>query len=143
MGRIKIEMPENFAFTTTLPVRIQDINYGGHLGNDSLLSLLHEVRIQYLQQMGCNELDACGTGLIMADVAIVYKGEGFHGDVLRIQVAAGELSSRGFVLFYNVTCSREEREFPIADARTGMLCFNYETRKVTSLPKALKEKLNS
>lgn len=136
-------MPENFAFTTTLPVRIQDINYGGHLGNDSLLSLLHEARIRYLQQMGCTELDACGTGLIMADVAIVYKGEGFHGDVLRIQVAAGELSSRGFVLFYNVTCLREEREFPIADARTGMLCFNYENRKVTSLSKALKEKLNS
>lgn len=141
MPRIILEMPEKFSFFTAIPVRITDINYGGHLGNDALLSILHEARIQYLQSIGCSELNAYGAGLIMADAAITYKGEGFQGDVLRIELAAGELTTRGFALFYRVSCRRDETDILIAEARTGMLCFNYETRKVTVLPDQLREKL--
>lgn len=141
MATIRINMPGNFSFSTSIQVRITDINYGGHLGNDSLLSILHEARLQYLQNLGCSELDAGGAGLIMADVAIVYKGEGFQGDVLQIQIAAGELSSRGFVLFYKITCQREGKNILIAEAQTTMLCFNYTTRKVISMPENLREKL--
>lgn len=141
MPRIHIDMPENFSFSTTIPVRITDINYGGHLGNDSLLSMLHEARVQYLQNMGYSELNAGGAGLIMSDVAIVYKGEGFQGDLLQIQMAAGELSSRGFVLFYKITCRRNDKDVPIAEAQTTMLCFNYTTRKVISIPENLKIRL--
>ena len=141
MATIRINMPGNFSFSTSMQVRITDINYGGHLGNDSLLSILHEARLQYLQNLGFSELDAGGAGLIMADVAIVYKGEGFQGDVLQIQIAAGELSSRGFVLFYKITCQREDKNILIAEAQTTMLCFNYTTRKVISMPEKLREKL--
>lgn len=141
MATIRINMPGNFSFSTSMQVRITDINYGGHLGNDSLLSILHEARLQYLQNFGFSELDAGGAGLIMADVAIVYKGEGFQGDVLQIQIAAGELSSRGFVLFYKITCQREDKNILIAEAQTTMLCFNYTTRKVISMPEKLREKL--
>jgi acyl-CoA thioesterase FadM len=141
MAKIEIGLPEKFPFTATIPVRITDLNYGNHLGNDSLLSILHEARVQYLSHLGCSELDAFGTALIMADAAVAYKGEGFHGDLLRIETAAGEITSRGFVLFYRVTCVRAGLEIRIAEARTGMLCFNYQTRKVTSLPDALREKL--
>lgn len=141
MATIRINMPGNFSFSTSMQVRITDINYGGHLGNDSLLSILHEARLQYLQNLGFSELDAGGAGLIMADVAIVYKGEGFQGDVLQIQIAAGELSSRGFVLFYKITCQREDKNILIAEAQTTMLCFNYTTRKVISMPENLREKL--
>lgn len=141
MATIRINMPGNFSFSTSMQVRITDINYGGHLGNDSLLSILHEARLQYLQNLGFSELDAGGAGLIMADVAIVYKGEGFQGDVLQIQIAAGELSSRGFVLFYKITCQRKDKNILIAEAQTTMLCFNYTTRKVISMPEKLREKL--
>ncbi|MCU0364969.1 MAG: hypothetical protein MUE93_04775 [Ignavibacteriaceae bacterium] len=40
MPRIKIETPDKFIFSTEIPIRITDINYGGHLGNDSLLSII-------------------------------------------------------------------------------------------------------
>lgn len=141
MARIQIHTPGNFSFSTSLQVRITDINYGGHLGNDSLLSMLHEARVQYLQNLGFSELNAGGAGLIMADVAIVYKGEGFQGDVLQIQIAADELSSRGFVLSYKITCQRNDKNILIAEAQTTMLCFNYTTRKVISMPENLREKL--
>ncbi|GAA4320783.1 thioesterase family protein [Compostibacter hankyongensis] len=141
MSRIKIELPETFSFSTHIPVQVRDINYGGHLGNDSLVSLLHEARIRYLQSLGCSELDACGTGLIMSDLAVTYKGEGFRGDELLVEIAAGEFSSRGFDLLYRVGCRRETGTILIATAKTGMLCFDYSTRKVAALPGELREKL--
>lgn len=143
MPRVKLEMPAHFPFMCSLPVRIADINYGGHLGNDAVLSLFHEARVQYLKSLNCSELDACGTALIMADVVIVYKNEGFYGDVLQVAVAPEEISSRGFALFYRISCDRNNALVTIAEGRTGMLCFNYETRKVVSLPEALKKKFGN
>lgn len=138
MARIKIELPEKFSFQTRIPVRIQDLNYGGHVGNDAILSILHEARMQYLKSLDCSELDACGVSMIMADAAVVYKGEGFHGDVFEVELAAGEFSTRGFDLFYRIRAMREGRQVPLAEAKTGMLCFDYGLRKVVSLPDALK-----
>ncbi|MGN6400032.1 MAG: hypothetical protein ACTHMD_06240 [Flavisolibacter sp.] len=48
MARIKINLPENFFFNAAIPIRITDLNYGGHVGNDTILSLLHEARVQFL-----------------------------------------------------------------------------------------------
>jgi acyl-CoA thioester hydrolase len=67
MGRITIDWPQSFHFSTEVPVRIDDIDYGGHLGNDALLSILQEARVQMLKRHGWTELDIEGTGLIMSD----------------------------------------------------------------------------
>ena len=92
MPRVKVALPASFLLTVQVPVRITDLNYGAHLGNDALLSIMHEARVQFLQYCQLPEFDpATKLGLIMADVAIEYKGEGFHGDVLHIQLAATDL----------------------------------------------------
>ncbi len=82
MARIKIELPEKFLFRTEIPVRITDINYGGHLGNDSLLSIIHEARLRFLNHLGYSESNVEEVGIIMIDSAIQYKSEGFYGDEL-------------------------------------------------------------
>lgn len=142
MARIVLELPKHFEFSTRIPVRIQDLNYGGHMGNDAVLSMLHEARMQYLASKGLSELDAAGTSLIMADAGIVYKGEGFWGDILQVDVQAFDLTTRGFDLAYRIRCQRPDNLYLIAEAKTAMLCFDYHARKVTSMPAALKEKLN-
>ena len=131
MARIKINLPETFSFTTELPIRITDLNYGGHLGNDALLSLLHEARVRFLKTHGYSELNFAGTGLIMADVGIVYKGEGFYGDMLTIEITAYEFSKYGFDLVYRLA-NQNGKE--IAHAKTGMLCFDYTARKLQAVP---------
>jgi acyl-CoA thioesterase FadM len=131
MARIKIALPPQFTFSTQIPVRITDINYGGHLGNDALLSLLHEARVQFLRRYGYTELDIAGKSLIMADVAIEYKGEGFNGDLLTFEMAAADLHKYGFDLVYRVTNQTQKL---IALAKTGMVCFDYSHRKMASLP---------
>ncbi|QJB33651.1 thioesterase family protein [Chitinophaga oryzae] len=144
MARIKIDLPAQFGFSTTIPIRIQDVNYGGHVGNDAILSIMHEARMQFLQHAGYKELDhEAGTGLIMADVAVTYKGEGFHGDIFTVEVAAGEYSAFGFELFYQLTTQRNGQTITIATAKTGMVCFDYNARKVMKLPAGMKMALES
>ena len=100
--------------------------------------MLHEARLRFLQHHGYSELELAGKSLIMADVAIEYKGEGFHGDLLTIQVAAQDFNKYGFDIVYQVT-NQENRLISLA--KTGMLCFSYNIRKVTSLPAEVQEKL--
>ncbi|MFL5774339.1 MAG: acyl-CoA thioesterase, partial [Flavisolibacter sp.] len=81
MPRLKIQLPDQFTFSTLIPVRITDLNYGNHVGNDSMLSILHEARMQFLAQFGYTELEIEGVGIIMSDVSIEFKTEVFYGDV--------------------------------------------------------------
>lgn len=141
MARIKLTLPTTFGFKTQIPVRITDLNYGKHVGNDAVLSIIHEARIQFLGNRGIKELDEQGTGLIMSDVAIVYKGEGFHGDVFDVEIAAAEYTASGFDLYYRITARRGETTVAIAEAKTGMVCFDYRQHKVTRLPEEWKTQL--
>jgi acyl-CoA thioester hydrolase len=135
MARVKIDLPATFPFATQLPVRITDLNYGAHLGNDALLSILHEARVQFLAHLGTAELDpSTKFGFIMADVAIEYKGEAFYGDVLHIKIGTSDLSKYGFDIVYQVK-NQDGRD--ISRAKTGMLCFDYNTRKLRSVPPEL------
>ncbi|TCZ74522.1 acyl-CoA thioesterase [Flaviaesturariibacter aridisoli] len=139
MARIRIDLPADFSFSTVLPVRVTDLNYGDHLGNHALLGLLHEARMQYLATAGASELSFFGASLIMSDAAIEYKGEGFYGDALRFEVVATEWSRVGFELYYRVT--KDDGKTPIANAKTGMICFDYTARKVVSVPDVAKAAL--
>ena len=102
MARIKIELPEPFYFSCIIPVRITDINYGGHVGNDTVLSVIHEARMQFFKHLGYTEMNFAGTGMLMADVAIEFKKELFYGDAVIVDIKAGDISKVGFDLFYKL-----------------------------------------
>lgn len=138
MARIKIELPEQFNFSTQIPIRITDLNYGGHVGNDTVLSLIHEARVQFLKSFGYEELNLEGVSLIMSDAGIEFKAELFYGDVVTAFVTANNFSRVGFDLFYKLM----RDETIVASAKTGMICYNYDTRKVISVPAGVKEKLS-
>lgn len=134
MARIKLEMPSQFVFTAMLPIRITDLNYGNHVGNDSVLSLLHEARVQFLHWAGYTELDLAGVGLIMADVAIEFRQEIFYGDSLEVKMVAGEFSRVGFDIYYRLEKCNQEGKVLAVQAKTGMVCFDYAMKKVTGVP---------
>ncbi len=142
MARVKLKFPaEKPLFNTTIPVRIGDINYGGHVGNDAILSIIHEARMLMLRSKGYTEMNAGGNSMIMADVMIAYKGEAFYGDVLTVSIYAEEITERTFDLLYHISTTRDNRHTDIAHAKTGMACFNYETRKVALITNELKNYL--
>lgn len=142
MARVQIEIPDNAIFETELVVRVADINYGGHVGNDTMLTLMQEARTQMYRSLGYeNELSFEGSvGQVIADAALVYKAEAFLGDRLVIRIALGEFTKFGFDLFYQV--SRKEDDKEIAKGKTGIVCFDYEKRKPAKIPASLIKKLS-
>lgn len=138
MARIKIDIPDNKLATVTIPVRINDVNYGNHVSNDAFVAIIHEARLQWLSQRGLSEINIGGAGLIMSDLALEFKNESFYGDQLQVDISAGEISGAGFELYYQLTTKRNDTIILIAKAKTGMVCFNYELKKVAMMPDVLK-----
>ena len=143
MQRIKIDLPPVFNFQVTIPVRITDINYGGHVGNDSVLSIMHEARMQFLKHHGYSELDFGGTGLIMNDVGIEFKNELFYGDSIIASVSAGGFSKVSFDLYYKFEKQAGDKLVLVAAAKTGMICYNYDQKKISPVPDEAKTKISS
>jgi acyl-CoA thioester hydrolase len=141
MARIRIDCPDNFSFHCQIPIRINDINYGGHVGNDSLLSLVHEARMQFLLQHGYTEMSVGGYGLIMADAGIEFKAELFYGEIVNVSVAIGEISRIGIDIYYKLEKQSGEKTITVALAKTGMICYNYPEKKIAAVPEAVKQKL--
>jgi acyl-CoA thioester hydrolase len=140
MARVKVPVPDLFSFSTLIPIRINDLNYGNHVGNDSILSLIHEARVQFLKHHQLSELHFGGVGLIMADVAIEYKAELFYGDVLKVYVTANDFSAVGFDLVYRLV--KNEEETVVAMAKTGMVCYDYANKKVAKIPQEARNQLH-
>ena len=137
MPRLKLDPLDAYGFSCELTVRTTDLNYGGHLGNDRLLSLVHEARVSFLAAHGLSELDFGGVSLILGDAALVYQAEAYAGEVLRFEVAAGEPTRSGFRIFYRVTRPADGQA--VALVENGMACFDYRARKIVALPAAVRD----
>lgn len=140
MERIKISLPASYTFSTNIAIRITDLNYGGHVGNDVFLSLLHEARMRFLQHYGYSELDFSGAGLIMADAAIEFKRELVYGNELKISMAATGFDKLGFDIFYLMEVIENEKWVTAGKAKTGMICFDYKAKKKVAVPAEAIEK---
>jgi acyl-CoA thioester hydrolase len=141
MARIKLIMPEKVITQITIPVRITDINYGNHLGNDAIVRIVHEARMAWLHRHAFTELDIMGTGLIMTDLAVEFKAEGFYGDMIDIKIACGEKTKVGFELYYELTALRNSKTILLALVKTGLVCYDYNNRKVAPMPEILSQLL--
>jgi len=141
MSRTKLQLPSTFPFQTELDVRIADINYGGHLGNDAVLALAHEARIRFLRSLGYTELDIEGRGIIMTEALVVYRAEAFHGDRLSISIAVNDVQSHTFDLLYRFVRTADGGE--IARVKTGLAIFDYEKKTIAPLPEEFRRRIVS
>ena len=137
MARIKLSLPESFLHTCTIPIRITDLNYGGHVGNDTVLSIIHEARLQFLQQYQYTEMNFAGVGLIMSDVAIEFKSELFYGDTVIAAIAIGDVSKVSLDFYYKLEKEIKGKKILVALAKTGMVCYDYAAKKIAPVPTAI------
>jgi acyl-CoA thioesterase FadM len=137
MSRLRLELPASLPFRTQLPVRITDVNYGGHLGNDAVLSLVHEARVQFLASMGYTEQNIEGTSIIMADAQIVYRSEGHYGDRIDVSVGFGDIDGVSFEIYTLLSQAVSGRE--VARVKTTLVCFDYAARRPLPVPPGLQK----
>jgi len=141
MPRIKLIEQNKYPFSLNVTLQPRDINYGGHLGNDALISLLGSARVDMLHSLNMSEGDLGDgrTGIIMSDLVVSFKAEAYMFDELCIETNAGEFSRIGFRIFHRVT---KKGGGLIALAETGMTTFNYSTRKIAQVPDKFLEEVS-
>lgn len=138
MARIHIDLPEHFAFATEIQLYLSHMNYGGHLDNALLLTVVSEARVRWLKSMGYGELDVEGLGIIVADAALQYKSEAFHGETMRVEMAAREFGKYGCDLVWRMRERDSGRE--VARGKTGIVFFDYGARKVAGVPEGFRRR---
>ncbi len=137
MAKVNIKTPEKFHFETIVPVRIDDINYGNHLSNDKYLSIAFEARFRFYKHYGFEELNLDGTGTIMAYANLNYLAEVKYGEQLLVQIALRDLSSVRFELMYLLSNKESGKE--VARIETGIVCYDYDAKKVVPVPESFKQ----
>lgn len=140
MARIQIDLPESFLFSTEIPIYIQHINYGHHVDNAGLLSLVAEGRVRFLKSMGYTELNTEGCGLIVADAAVQYRSEAFHGETLVADFAVADFNKYGCDFVWRLLDKASGRE--VARGKHGIMFFDYTARKPALLPQAFVDRVS-
>lgn len=141
MAKNKITIPTPVCFTTEIVAKKEDINYGGHVGNERFLLFAQETRMQFLKTLGCSELKFGPYGLILAEAHVEYMSELFLGECIEIQLSINTPSRAAFECYYQIKTNREGKTVAAANIRTNMVCFDYNERKVKSIPESLKWEL--
>ncbi len=136
MPRLKLDFPARALFTTEIPIRVTDLNYGNHLAHDRLVSILHEARVRFFRAFGFEERNTEGRGILLVDLAVTYQREAFYGQTLRVDVAIGDVSSRGCELLYRVTDAGNDEA--VALAKTGIVFIDPASRRVVPIPPAFR-----
>jgi acyl-CoA thioesterase FadM len=113
---------------------------GGHVGNDAILSIIHEARMQFFKHFGYTEMQFAGAGIILADAGIEFKTELFYGETLIAYVAAGEFSKVSFDVFYKLEKESQDKKVIVALAKTGVVCYDYENKKIAGCSGRSEEK---
>ncbi|MBM94766.1 MAG: thioesterase [Oceanospirillaceae bacterium] len=133
MARVKLQLPEAFTFSTDLDVRVSDVNYGNHLGNDRMVTLLHEARLRFLTHHDFAELNIGGVGMMVTDLVVTFNAESFMGDNLTFHVGLTDFTKYGCDMIYRVENKALGKK--IAEAKTGIVFFDYDERKIARVPK--------
>lgn len=129
MARLYLQFPDDqFFYTTQMAVRVTDINAGNHLGNDSMISMISEARARFLNDYGVPETGRDGIGIIVTDLATVYRAEAHAHDQLLFEVGLTDFNKYGGDFIFRIT--RPADGTLVAMAKQGFVFFNYKLGEV-------------
>lgn len=125
-------LPEKAHFESATTIRVTDLNYGNHLGNDAVLALAHEFRIRFFKSLNQDELSFFGNGIIMNDSAIQYRGQGFWGEQIKAKLWFIPTSMARFDLYYLLQQNRADNNTSdVAFVKTGQVFYDYQKQKIS------------
>jgi acyl-CoA thioesterase FadM len=140
MARIQFQLPEQFLFSTDIPIYISHVNQGGHLDNAQLLSLVSEARLRFFRWLGyAGELDIDGQSIVVGDMLAQYKSEAFYGETMEVHMVPDDFNKYGFDLVFRLRDKSSGRE--VARGKTGVVFLSGETKKVAAPPASFMERL--
>lgn len=126
-------------FSIKYKIKDEDINYGGHVGNERALLFFQMVRIKFFESLGLSELNiGDNIGVIQRNSFVEYNKELFLDDEITIQITDIQLEKNKFNIYYEVY--NQEKKLAI-NGSTLLLPFSYTEKKLKRVPSIFKEKV--
>ena len=79
----------------------------------------------------------------MVDATLEFKKELNYKDEVKISVCASGFEKYGFDIFYKLEIMTGQKLTLAGKAKTGMLCYDYQQKKITSVPEKFKDTLTN
>jgi len=132
MAHAKLVEQEQYTFHYPITLGPQHLSLGNHLGADNVILLASAARADVFHSMGLTEGDLGDgvTGIIVADIVVNYRTEGFLHDEIVIDTQIGAFTGRSFTAFQRI----RRGEKVIAIAETGIVTFNYRSKRIALVP---------
>ncbi len=127
-------------FVTEISVQVNHLNYGNHLGYDSLLSILHEARLRWLKTLSpsASEINIENNiGWMVKEVHLYYQSEAKHGDELKINLSVSNKTRIGFTLEHEV--ENQTTGKILCRGKIPLVCFDFNRGKPSRIPSILEE----
>ena len=137
MARLQLDFSQQqFRYQTHMTVRSTDINAANHLSNDAMISMISEARARFLFDHGIRETAQDGPGIIVTDLATMYRAEAHARDQLLFEVGVMDFNRYGGDIIFRIT--RPLDATLIALAKSGFVFFDYAGSKVAPMPDAFR-----
>ena len=126
-------------------VRVGDIYYGYHMGNDKAMLVFHDARLKFLESLGFSEKNIGGPGIIMRDAHVNFRKEVYLHDELTVDVGIENVSNSAFEMVYTVRRIKKSQQSAVSGQQsddgevvftgnTGLVAFDYERKRPVRLP---------
>ena len=126
-------------FSIKYKIKEEDINYGGHVGNERALVFFQMVRIKFFESLGLSELNiGDGIGVIQRNSYVEYNKELFLDNEITIKITKIELEKTKLNFHYEIY--NQEDKLAI-NGSTLLLAYNYEEKKLKKVPEIFREKV--
>lgn len=126
-------------FSIKYKIKEEDINYGGHVGNERALVFFQMVRIKFFESLGLSELNiGDGIGVIQRNSYVEYNKELFLDDEITIKITKIELEKTKFNFHYEIYNQKGKLAI---NGSTLLLAYNYEEKRLKKVPEIFREKI--
>ncbi len=128
-------MEYTFQAISTYEVKVDDINYGGHMGNERALVIFQDARLKCLKILQCSEKKIGNdSGIILTEAFVKYHKEVFMDDILTVDIIIRDFTKISFIMNYEVRRTMDNAL--VISGNTRLIAFNYESRKITAIPES-------
>ncbi len=120
-------------FTTPVPVRWSDIDMYQHVNHATMVTILEEARVPFLHEPFAADIGT--TGLLIAEVKVVYKGQLRLADSpLQVTIWVNRLRAVDFTLGYEVrSVSADPDSKPAVIGESQLAAFHINEQRLLRL----------
>lgn len=119
-------------------VRFCETDALGHLNNVSHYMYMEEARLSLLEEIGV-KMDTNDWKFIVASTGCDYLSQAYFGQTIHMETTVVKIGNSSFQLEHAMT--DEVTGAPLANGKSVLVHFNFQTQKSEPLPDTIREKL--